>query len=731
MTGLEPFALKVAEEGAKSLAGIVVKFAWDGGGGLLKRMDLKENIQQMIFSASRKYVENYVERYGKLKVLGMREPVKLEDVYTAVQFLGEEGIRAFASIDNLEKAFRQSQSRRFQSKCEKQDGLKVANEKQYLMVLGQPGAGKSTFLRRLGLEALKGKNSRYNHECVPVFLELKRLTTGKINLEQAIIQELENCGFPQPEKSAKKLLERGKLLILLDGLDEIPTQQLDKAITTIQDFVDKHSQNRFVASCRTAAYRSGFQRFYDVIMADFDDEQIKQFINNWFQSEQDKQVDTARGCWELLQQSEYNATRELAQTPLLLTLLCLVFDDFQAFPKNRAELYKKALDVLLTRWAAEKRVQREPIYKDLSVTSEEMMLAKIASYNFVEDKLFFSARDIQDQIRTFLTNNLNTPKHLDARVILEAIQIQQGILVERAKDVLSFSHLTLQEYLTAQYIVDNNGVKELVKHELANTRWREVFLLVAGLMRGGTDQLLLLMEREALSYINTPKLQALLSWAHEVTAGSASDIKLVSKRAIAITNACTIANADTYTDAIANARAIIIAYTNADTYTKAIADAYYYTDAYTDAVANARADAYYTDAYTDTIADARVNAIADARARVINRFIISVNLVKGYQIFNNVNYNALIAKMEALRSQIPGDEQPKSVRQSFIKQVRETWLNGFKLTQEMVNLSEKEIKALGNYLYANHLIIQCKDAAVRVSPSAWEGIEDRMLRIEN
>ena len=93
-------------------------------------------------------MENYAERHGKLKVLGMREPVKLEDVYTTVQFLGEEGIKAFTSIDNLEEAFRQSQTRGFQLKCKKQDGLKVANEKQYLMVLGQPGAGKSTFLRR-------------------------------------------------------------------------------------------------------------------------------------------------------------------------------------------------------------------------------------------------------------------------------------------------------------------------------------------------------------------------------------------------------------------------------------------------------------------------------------------------------------------------------------------------------------------------------------------------------
>lgn len=695
MTGLEPLALKVAEEAVKSLAGIVVRFAWDGASNL----NIGKNIQQGIFSASRKYVENYAERHGKLKVLGMPEPIKLEDVYTGVQFLGKEGIIAFASLDNLEEAFRKQKKRGFQSKCEKQDGLKVANEKQYLMVLGQPGAGKSTFLRRLGLEALKGKEGGYKHECVPVFLELKRFTTSKINLEQAVIQELKNCGFPEPDDSAKKLLEKGKLLILLDGLDEIPTQQLDKAITTIQDFVDKHSQNRFIASCRTAAYRSRFQRFNDVEMADFDDEQIKQFINNWFQSEQDKQVDTAQRCWELLQQPEYAATKELAQTPLLLTLLCLVFDDSQTFPKNRAVLYGEALDVLLKKWASEKRIQRDPIYKDLSLKLEEMMLAEIASHNFVENKLFFSQREVEAQISKFLADNLNAPKHLDAGVILEAIQIQQGILVERAKDVLSFSHLTLQEYLTAQYIADNNQIEGLVKNELVDKRWQEVFLLVAGLMRGGTDQLLILMEKEARSCINTPKLQALLRWADKETVGSAGDIKSVGKRALAIIYAN--AEAKVYTHIYANA----------------IANAYANVNAYAEAYA-------ILEAYVKDIANTNTNA------KIINRFIKSADFLKNFQIFNNINYIALIAQMEALKTQIPSDEQPQSVHQSFTEQLVETWLHGFNLTPEMVNLSKEETEALENYLYANRLIIDCKDAAVRVAPSTWEGIEERMLRID-
>jgi hypothetical protein len=107
-------------------------------------------------------------------------------------------------------------------------------------------------------------------------------------------------------------------------------------------------------------------------------------------------------------------------------------------------------------------------------------------------------------------------------------------LVERAEDVFSFSHLTLQEYLTAQYIDDHRQIEQLVAEHLTHRRWEEVFLLVAGLMRGGADELLLQMEKAAQAYINTPKLQALLMWAEQATSGSEGDIKPVAKRAAAL-----------------------------------------------------------------------------------------------------------------------------------------------------------------------------------------------------
>ncbi|WP_230966987.1 NACHT domain-containing protein [Nostoc commune] len=377
MTGMEPWAIS-------AVSGVAAMFVQIGGqvlGGLGKTLD--EKTKKLIFAASNEYQKKYEERHGIIKVLGMREHVKLESLYTAVQFLDDDAIQSFESIENLENLYRQANSRRFQSQnCGKQEGIKVANDKQYLMVIGGPGAGKSTFVRKMGLEVLKGKKGEFKHACIPVFIELKRFASSNINIEAFIAEEFRICGFPSPEKFTAKALEEGKLLILLDGLDEVPTKNLTEAISEIQNFVDKYEKNRFIASCRTAAYRSAFRRFSDVSMADFDDTQIQQFIYNWFHSDVDKQEKTGEKCWELLQKPEHEAAKELAHTPLLLTFLCLVYDRSQTFPDNRSVLYRKALRILLEEWASEKRILRDEIYQGLHTELEEILLSEIAYTGF-------------------------------------------------------------------------------------------------------------------------------------------------------------------------------------------------------------------------------------------------------------------------------------------------------------------------------------------------------------
>jgi hypothetical protein len=718
-----------AMTGIETAIGVqLTKFGWDvisKNEFLNQEIYIGKSIQDILYHLYQQYAKNYGERHGQVSVLRMSKPMDLESIYVNVQCLDDFARDYLIDSVTLEKRFRETNQRRFRydfDKDKRKDGLTFANDAQYLMVFGGPGIGKSTFLRKVGLEALKGNQENYQHRLIPVFLELKKFKESKINIQALIEKEFEICGFPDVQKNVSKKLAEGKLLILLDGLDEVPTENRENVIEKIQDFVDQHKQNRFILSCRTAAKTTNLNRFTNIEVAEFDDQQIQDFIGHWFSSEADKEAETAKNCWELLTQSEYKAAKNLAHTPLLLTFLCLTYRRTLSFPTNRSSLYERALRIFLEEWSAEKQLtsHRNLVYEGLNIDLEEGLLSEIAYLNFVEDHLFMEKREIVKQIKAHLQQNLNAPQTLDGEKVLKTIELEQGILVEQASDIYSFSHLTLQEYLTARYIVENDLYENIVKHYLTETRWHEVFLLISGLLRGKinqlykADHLLLTMEKEANNYLQTSlgksKLVPILQWADEMTKDSTdSSIEPIKRRAIA------------------NAIAYAIAYANAIAYASDIANIYAIIYANANAIANANTNAIanviiYTNAYVTGQDIAYIIAIEEL-VKLANFFAMD-------RIFFSVNISQLIADLEDLKQVIPNNKANEKERQKFVDQLLKTWNTAFTLTPELLNLSVEEIKEIdSHYFYINRLILNCQKVAVNTSPTVWQELEDRMLKV--
>ena len=121
----------------------------------------------------------------------MKEPLPLEEIYTAVKMLGDESIQYFIGLDDLEETYRAKGKRSFGSgEGERYDGIEVANAEPFLMVLGGPGIGKSTFLRKIGLESLK-TGGQIQRDCIPVMIELKEMQDATIDLKQKIATEFQ------------------------------------------------------------------------------------------------------------------------------------------------------------------------------------------------------------------------------------------------------------------------------------------------------------------------------------------------------------------------------------------------------------------------------------------------------------------------------------------------------------------------------------------------------------
>jgi predicted NACHT family NTPase len=475
----------LSQEGQKNLFHMILSATKD----LIKFT----NNESKIYSATQEYADTFLRRYGSIKVLGMSEPVPLQDLYTEVHIVSSNVKNKERMIEDMETKFRSTRGN-LTSEESRKNGIAFANEKAKLNVLGAPGSGKTTLLRKIGLECLmtyeNPSNQLYKQKVIPVLIELKRFKNEQVDLKNLIQKEFEIAGFPDTSTFLDRALEKGILLILLDGIDEVPESVISDLLEHLKDFTDKYYKNRFISSCRTAYYRNYLSGFTDVEISNFNDEQIKQFINNWFFIDQTLGYQTSENFIRMLFIEANKSTLELARPPLLLTFLCLSYDNSQQLPTNRSTLYQQALSILMYKWAAEKRIHTNDIYQELNIDLETELLADVAQDFFNEDKIFFTNLELKHKIQQFLSTRISV-QNLDTNKILFAIEVQQGILVERSNNIYSFSHLTIQEYLTARFYRNSIKFKNLIKSKLFDRRWREVFLLMVGI--GDPNEILNIM----------------------------------------------------------------------------------------------------------------------------------------------------------------------------------------------------------------------------------------------
>ncbi|WP_299489515.1 NACHT domain-containing protein [Acaryochloris sp. IP29b_bin.137] len=627
-------------------------------------------------------------------------------------------------MDWLEENYRQRKVFLLEEKhTKRQSGIEIANSFQYLMVLGGPGTGKSTFLRKIGLEALKESHEGYyEHNCIPVFIELKKFSFSEVDLESAIIDEFEICGSFKTHKFLQQALTQGDLLILLDGLDEVPIEQMSEAISKIQDFANRFHRNRFIITCRPAAYRYNLRNFTDVVIAEFDDHQIRQYIEKWFHSNPQQ----GHICWEQLNSSSNAAAKELTRTPLLLTMLCLVFRREGNLPKHRATLYEKSLWVLLEEWDAEKDVPREGIYKGLATRQKELILSEIAFDAFKNDELFISKRALSHQLEDLLGRMLPDVAFIDGKKVLKSIELQHGLLVERVEGIYSFSHLTIQEYLATQYIFnqskqDESFLQELIDQYLTDDRWQEIFMLLSGMSKA--DELLQLMERQARSYLEkSPALQNLLRCAVQMTQDTAGQFKPAAKRAAAIGllfprvhPLAPITRFSNPEDSI-HKKTLYLTYDLACELTSALTDKRLLT-LVLDRIRK-------TDGFLHCgIESTRAHAFKHA----VKISIINAKRLKEIKIFNNADFNQYMKNLESVKKEIPSESAPFEQDKAFAMRSQQIWLDAINFNSDIVDFPLDDLNLFNLYLKSIIVTIYCKKSALSYSPSLWDDIESRIL----
>jgi hypothetical protein len=247
--------------------------------------------------------------------------------------------------------------------------------------------------------------------------------------------------------------------------------------------------------------------------------------------------------------------KELATNPLLLTLLCLEFDNSSAFPQSRSELYNRALNVLLSKWDGQRRIQRDEVYKGLSLKRKETLLGQLAIQMFDRGDYFFKEKSATQKIEEYIRNLVGTNEDLttlevDSLAVLKSIESQHGLLSERATGIYSFSHLTFHEYFTAKNMLDSENRGQALNHlieSIFDRRWREVFLIVVEQLDDASFFLKQMKQHIDLVAADNQQLQNFLEKAHQKSDRAELPYKKASLRAYCVYLACPLSHDSDYT----------------------------------------------------------------------------------------------------------------------------------------------------------------------------------------
>ncbi|MFF3092795.1 NACHT domain-containing protein [Streptomyces cyaneofuscatus] len=368
----------------------------------------------------------------------------------------------------------------------------LLTDRPRVLLRGDAGAGKTTLLWWLAAHAsartLPDDLAPLNG-LIPFVVPLRSLRARGGTLPGPA--ELSNVAGlvidRAPEGWAGRVLASGRALLLVDGLDEVPPEDREQAHTWLSQLLHRHPQTRCVTTVRPLAVESDWLRsdgFTELRLLPMRNEDIQAFVASWHRaarlSEEDDthRLDELEG--DLSRQFDQNPTlRDLARTPLLCAVICALHRRREGLlPETRWSLYRSTLEMLLGHRDRIRRIDG-PEGIELDIEEHAQLLQRIAVWLVREGQSEFTRDQALRQIRRALAGMERVSAQGRPETILTHLLNRSGLLQRNADDAYQFIHRTFQDYLSAKELVEDEHLKEMLRHADEES-WHDVILLAAG-----------------------------------------------------------------------------------------------------------------------------------------------------------------------------------------------------------------------------------------------------------
>lgn len=361
--------------------------------------------------------------------------------------------------------------------------------RQRTVVMGSPGSGKTTLLQWLAVNAPRGTLPdllTHLNGSVPFMLPLRSLVSHDSFPGPEEMLAAASCPLTQPEGWARRVFERGRALVLVDGVDEVASDERARAKEWLETLLAAYPRNCYVVTTRAQAVPEDWLDgvgFRHLLLRPMSADDVAGSIALWHAAARSEANGEERRELDALEETVQNAVRHdsnltaLATSPLLCSLLCALNRARRGLlPRSTMDLYRAALSMLLVRRDAERgisAVEGTQLSED-----ESIQLLQTLAYWLIRNGRFEA--DAATAVRLFSELLVAMPAvQGKGEQILRHLLTRSGLLREPAVDQLAFIHRTFQDYLGARAAVEATDF-DLLRAHAHEEQWENVIKMATG-----------------------------------------------------------------------------------------------------------------------------------------------------------------------------------------------------------------------------------------------------------
>lgn len=378
---------------------------------------------------------------------------------------------------------------------------KMLTRSRRLVIRGDAGSGKTTLLHWIAVRSARQDFQQHLvswNTTVPFFIRLR---------------ECVKDGFPTPESLpglvapmlagamppgwVHDLLESGRALVLVDGVDELPKEHRDRMRQRLAEMVSSYPLARYVVSSRPSALKAddwpewqqwiNAEGFTEVALQPMSPEQINSFVEQWHAAVRElldpselAEFERRPGNLKRLLHGR-GSLRKLATTPLLCAMICALHRERgDRLPSERITLYKECCEMLLSLREGVRGIKPGEDYPDLNDPQKQTLIQSFAYWLMSNGWSDVEAADADAHFQKRL-EHMNLPGVTGEQVRKYFVE-RSSLLREPVEERIDFAHRTFQEFMAAQQAVNNGDIGVLLKNA-HDDQWREMIILAAGLAR--------------------------------------------------------------------------------------------------------------------------------------------------------------------------------------------------------------------------------------------------------